>query len=47
MLPAGFKIVDDNMGIFRLCFYWSEQKNNKLNKLKLNFNCFEYAVEIQ
>ena len=33
MLPAGFTIVDNNMGILRLCFYWSEQKNNKL-KLK-------------
>ena len=30
MLPAGFKIVDNGMGILRLCFYCSEQKNSKL-----------------
>ena len=33
MLPAGFKIVDNNMGISRLCFFIETSKNN--NKLSL------------
>ena len=35
MLPAGFKIVDNNMGILRLCFFFIEasENNNKLSKL--------------